>query len=138
MTNRVAIGNLGSAYGLKISKPGYDVLSTAAENLLLDSTSGNFGRIVTRGTFVFPSGGASTQTTSIPTLGVTSPWVEFRRLQVYNGKNYAYTLAEQMNGTNSTSFSCSATEGLITVAKNITIPVTLYIGYFVLAQPGGS
>lgn len=138
MTNRIAIGNLGSAYGLKISKPGYDVLSTATENLLLDSTSGTFGRIVTRGTFIFTSGGVTTQTASIPSLGVTSPWVEFRRLQVWEAKNYAFSMAENQNGSPGTSFTCKATEGLITVTRNISIPVTLYIGYFVLAQPGGS
>lgn len=37
MANRIVMGNLGSAYGLKISKPGYDVLTALPGNLLLDS-----------------------------------------------------------------------------------------------------
>lgn len=38
--DRVILGNTGSGWGLKVSKPGYDVNSAAAGNLLFDSTTG--------------------------------------------------------------------------------------------------
>lgn len=57
MANRVLLGNLGSSnYGLKISKEGEDVLTTAAKNLVFDSTKPRTGQIY--------AGGSSSSTSS--------------------------------------------------------------------------
>jgi hypothetical protein len=66
MTYRIILGNLGSTYGLKVSKPGYDVTSTTSENLLFDSTNNNFLRSIVTGTLSLPAG--LTASTSV-TLG---------------------------------------------------------------------
>jgi len=46
MANRVLLGDIGSGnYGLKISKPGFDVTTTADKNLLFNSEKGRTGQI---------------------------------------------------------------------------------------------
>jgi len=60
MANRVLLGNLGSGqYGLKVSKEGADVTSTAAQNLIFDSTKPRTGQIYAGGS---TSGTSSTIT----------------------------------------------------------------------------
>ena len=64
MSNRVLLGNLGnSEFGLKISKPGENILTTADKNLIFDSTKNRNGQVLGGGVdidFVF-SPSASTE-----------------------------------------------------------------------------
>lgn len=60
MANRILLGNLGSSqYGLKVSKEGADVTSTAAQNLIFDSTKPRTGQVYAGGS---TSGTSSTIT----------------------------------------------------------------------------
>jgi len=59
VVRRVMLGNLPNGYGLRVSKPGYDVIDTEAGNLLIDSTSAGFLRQRSNYTLSFSS--ASTQ-----------------------------------------------------------------------------
>lgn len=68
MANRIILGNLGSTYGLKVSKPGYDVTTAASQDLLFDSTNNNFFKSIITGTLSLAAG--TTASTSI-TLGTT-------------------------------------------------------------------
>ena len=68
MANRIILGNLGSTYGLKVSKPGYDVTTAASQDLLFDSTNNNFFKSIITGTLSLGAG--TTASTSI-TLGTT-------------------------------------------------------------------
>ena len=45
MANRVLIGKMGSDFGIKVSKEGFDVTTTADKNLLFDSTSRRTGLV---------------------------------------------------------------------------------------------
>ena len=56
MVDRVLLGNTGSAWGLKVSKPGYNVNSAAAGNLLFDSTSSGILRKRASYSITVPSG----------------------------------------------------------------------------------
>lgn len=64
MTNRVVLGNTPGGYGLRVSKPGYDVLTTSSENLLFDS-SVSFYRVRATYDFTFPPAGSTPQTQTI-------------------------------------------------------------------------
>ena len=45
MANRVLVGKMGSDFGIKVSKEGFDVTTTADKNLLFDSTSRRTGLV---------------------------------------------------------------------------------------------
>jgi len=45
MANRVLVGKMGSDFGIKVSKEGFDVTTTADKNLLFDSTAGRTGLV---------------------------------------------------------------------------------------------
>ena len=69
MANRVLLGNLGgSSYGLKISKEGEDVLTTAAKNLVFDSTKPRTGQIYAGGSTSSTSSTLTWTSGSKPTL----------------------------------------------------------------------
>lgn len=70
MPPRVLFGRRGSDLGIWVSKPGYDVRSAGAENLLLSSDAGMVQAIAS-GTIYGP--GAAT-TISFPDMGF-QPWV---------------------------------------------------------------
>lgn len=67
MVNRVILGNLGSSYGLKISKPAVEVTTAVSKDLLFDS-SRNYLRSLITGTLTLAAG--ATASTSI-NLGST-------------------------------------------------------------------
>jgi len=66
MVNRIIFGNLGSTYGLKVSKPGYDVTTAASQDLLFDSSNNNFLKSIITGTLSLAAG---TSTSTSVTLG---------------------------------------------------------------------
>ena len=49
MANRVLLGDLGSTYGVRISKPGVNALTGAAKDMLFDSTSVRTGMVYAGG-----------------------------------------------------------------------------------------
>lgn len=57
MANRILLGNISGAYGLKVSKPGYDVTTAHYSDILFDSTTA-FYRVRATYTFTIASGGA--------------------------------------------------------------------------------
>lgn len=50
MANRVAMGSARGAFGLYISKPGFDVTTCAASDLTFDSGLGHMGSVIISGT----------------------------------------------------------------------------------------
>lgn len=44
MVQRILLGNLGDGYGLRVSKPGFDVTTAAKGDLLVDSVASGFLR----------------------------------------------------------------------------------------------
>jgi hypothetical protein len=69
MTNRVLLGDRSGGAGLFVSKPGVDVVTAVADDLLL-STSIQAFQIVQTGSHSDP-GASSSFTASIPNLGFT-------------------------------------------------------------------
>jgi|SRR6056300_1258313 hypothetical protein len=67
MANRVLLGEDGSDYVLKVSKPGVNVLTADDEELIFDSTK-------PEGSMILASGSTSITFSSIP---YTSSWVNF-------------------------------------------------------------
>ena len=49
MANRVALGKIGSDFGIKVSKKGQNALTATNENLLFDSTAFRTGQIYAGG-----------------------------------------------------------------------------------------
>lgn len=81
MTNRVILGQKGGNYGLWVSKAGFDVLTTTADNMLFDM-SGSLLQIIQSGEFTVNS------TTNIPlsnTGGVTPIAMIWNKTQTYYG-----------------------------------------------------
>jgi len=81
MANRVVIGNRNGQYGLWVSKPGYDVLTTSSSNLLFDM-SGSVLQIIQSGEF------SVSGTTNIPlsnTGGITPLVIVWSKVQTYYG-----------------------------------------------------
>lgn len=68
MANRIIFGNLGSTYGLKVSKPGYDVTSAASQDLLFDSTNNNFLRSIVTGTLSLAAGTSTSTSVNLGTI----------------------------------------------------------------------
>ena len=58
MTRRIILGRRGSTYGLWVSKPGVDVETAGAADLLFDMTQ-RHGMILEEGSAVVPSGGGT-------------------------------------------------------------------------------
>jgi hypothetical protein len=58
MARRVVLGNRGGAYGLWVSKPGFDALSAADSGLLFTMTKRS-GMVLASGSATVPSGGSS-------------------------------------------------------------------------------
>ena len=76
MANRVQLGNIGSSqFGLKVSKPSENVLTTADKNLIFDSRKNRNGQVVGGGVGInFDGGTASTsasETQGVNYLSVT-------------------------------------------------------------------
>ncbi|MBX4911375.1 hypothetical protein HJA82_29115 [Rhizobium bangladeshense] len=67
MTNRVLFGQRGAAYGLWVSKPGFDVLSTADANMMMLPSQANL-QLIQSG-YIDTSGNAFPYTVVIPNLG---------------------------------------------------------------------
>lgn len=68
MVYRIILGNLGSTYGLKVSKPGFDVTSTTSQNLLFDSTNNNFLRSIVTGTLSLAAGTSASTSITLGTI----------------------------------------------------------------------
>lgn len=68
MTNRVLIGKKGSAYGIWISKPGYDVLSASLDQMLLSSERTPF-MVIGQGVVSAFTDINQTRALTIPNLG---------------------------------------------------------------------
>jgi hypothetical protein len=141
MANRIAIGQVSSGvYGIKISKPGYDVLTAADENLLLDTNS-NFSRVLQMGQLVFNAGGSITQSATLPSLGGSSPCVIFRYVEVFEGAAYAFPLYRNESNTTATTtntsngWTATAVGTSVSVTRNFSSTSTQYVYYFAIALP---
>lgn len=140
MTERVVIGQLPStAYGIRVSKPGYSALTAATDHMMLDSDSG-MSRVLQRGTITFPAGGAMSQSVSLPWIGGYAPFVVVKSLIIESGVTYAFPFhslqdsAATVNGWTTTVSS----GGTLTVTRNFSSTLTVYVAYFTLAQRGGA
>lgn len=68
MANRVLLGNLGSTFGLKVSKEGQNVLTTSDKNLIFDSTKPRTGQVYAGGSNSGQSSAITWTSGSKPTL----------------------------------------------------------------------
>lgn len=132
MPARINLGRLPNGeYGLRISKPGYDVLSTGVENLLIDSSAG-LSRVLARGTLIIPAGGIQTVSASIPSIGGSAPMTIFRYLEQDAGQTFAFPLWTAANN----GYSAYAGNGYVQITRNYDKSTPTYIAYFCLAQSG--
>lgn len=105
MVNRIILGNLGSTYGLKISKPGYEVTTTNSENLLMDTNNNYFKSVIT-GTLSLSAGGTSTTSITLGTtysslmlIGhLTTVPTTFSDIMAPGGRNQSYELKLDSSG----------------------------------------
>lgn len=139
MTQRVILGQLGDgSYGLRISKPGFDALTTSAENIMIDTGSG-LSRVLQAGTLTFPAGGAMSQSAALASIGGFAPYVQVRTLYIEDGVTYAFPLwsttstAGTVNG-----WSAASDAGQVLVTRHFSESVTTYVAYFALAQRGNA
>ena len=133
MTQRVLIGKFGdgATYGLRVSKPGFDVLTAAGENMIFDMSS-EYGRTLYRGTTVIPGGGAGLSS-SVPLPSSLSsgaaPLVLFRWVEQSGGAQYAFDM--WFNNENGWDCYCTNTTAFIT--RNFSYPNDTYVSIFVMA-----
>lgn len=97
MANRVLLGNLGSSnFGLKISKEGENVLTTAAKNLVFDSTKPRTGQIYAGGSSSSTSSTITWTSGSKPTLTYIPMYLIFEQgTKVYHEDFSGGTSEEQ-------------------------------------------
>ena len=137
MVERVWLGNLGSAYGMKISKPGVDVGGAADYDLLFD-TSSNYGRTLQMGLLSFPPSGPTTQYASVPSVGGGTPVVTFKLGSLDTGQVYLFPLyrrednSSEYTAGNAVGWNASCSGTTITVTQTITTFHYWYIYYFAL------
>lgn len=90
MANRICVGNRNGTYGLFVSKPGHDVLTTADANLTFDSRVPSVW-VVTRGSVSIP---ANQNSASVAFGGMTAtPIIEINRQVYYQGYNQWFITA---------------------------------------------
>ncbi len=134
MTNRVLFGKFGDGvtYGMRISKPGYDVLSAGTENMIFD-TGSDYGRILYRGTAVVSAGSSGLSTTvSLPAnlSSGAAPVVLFRWVEFSVDAQYALEL--YMNQENGWTVYCSNTT--VSITRNFAYSSDTYVAIFVLTM----
>lgn len=140
MVERVWLGNLGSAYGMKISKPGVSVGGASDSDLLLDTSTG-YSRVLQMGILSFPPATTQTVTATVPSIGGGTPVVTFKYGQIFEGQAYLFPMyrredntSEYTSGTGSGwNAQCNGTT--ITVTQNFTTTSYWYVYYFALALP---
>jgi hypothetical protein len=106
MTRRVVLGNRGGAYGLWVSKPGFNALSAGDANLLFTMTRRN-GMVLDSGTVTVPAGGSSLRVAfsdtfpSIPLVfcGSLTTYPNDRACSVLVDASGFYLRAEIVNGS---------------------------------------
>ena len=103
MTNRVVLGQKGSDYGLWVSQPGFDVLTTSDVNMLF-SMNGLLYQIFQKGSFSIT--GAST-TIALSSTGGNIPQVVVYRH--YNGLYDPSIFYSEVSTTQLTIFNPDAT-----------------------------
>lgn len=104
MSNRVLAGNRGGVYGLWVSKSGFDVLTTATENLLFDSTSSTV-RVLAKGSVYFAANGSNVQNISYGMTGPAGSGPVFRVLRLgslSDGMNQALLFDYSVTSTGAT------------------------------------
>lgn len=121
MVARVLVGNRGGNYGLWVSKPTYDVSSTAQSNMLF-SMDGRLTQVLARGSITFPAN-ASGQTQSVAlsgTNGVVPMAIVWYAYQANTG-----TMIVPFNTNVGASVTLTATTFAITMNANL-LSGTLY------------
>ncbi|MNS35884.1 hypothetical protein D3C86_1710600 [compost metagenome] len=109
MANRICLGNRNGTYGLFVSKPGHDVLTTADANLTFDSRVPSVW-VVTRGSVSIP---ANQNTASVAFGGMTAiPIIEINRQVFYEGYNQWFITATTGR------WNISATASALTFTRN--------------------
>lgn len=139
-TNRTLLGKLGTTeYGLRVSKPGVDVLTAAASDLLIDTAYG-YGRTLQYGMLTIPAGAAGTSVSALfSPIGTGVPVVIFRYGEVYNGSSYVFPMYRNEDNTTSTygpevGWTAIATSNQVIVTRNFAYDLTSYVYYFILTM----
>lgn len=128
MADRIIAGDLGDGtYGIKISKPGYDVNTAALSDLIFDSRAG-YSRILQKGTLYFPAGGSLTQSVSLSGTGGAAPIASCYRLWLYLGQQYVAPMPIGWTATTSST--------QLSVVRAYDEGFDYLIGYFIFADRG--
>lgn len=122
MTTRLCLGNRGSDVGLFISKPGIDVMTATAENLLFSTASRAF-QFVQSGMLAVPSSKEVTITT--PDLGYKPMIMLFPKVTGFSA-NYFQISWVRYDSNTSITLHCEtngiSTDGTVTYVV-LRIPV---------------
>ncbi len=122
MTNRVLMGVKDGTHGLYVSKPGYDVTTCGAADLIFDSRLGNYGSVLMSGT---------TTMDNVIYFPATLGYVPLVYAYCINGYEYSGSIL-LANVTNT-----GATTGLVSQVRVITIPFyTVTNSYINFNNPG--
>lgn len=113
MANRIVVGERSGQYGLWVSKPGFNVLTTGQENLLLSMGEDSLQAVRT-GTVSLPSSGAEVSV-SIPVSLPYTPLILMQltpRTQVYRdevGDDFLEVFTPRYRRLSATSIGFSVT-----------------------------
>lgn len=122
MVNRTVLGAMDGTFGLKVSKPGFDVLTSTGKQLVFDSRWTESLNLLMSGEMTVPSGGATLYFgQTLPYIPVV--WVAFWGQQIPNWWSSTYV---RLQVTTSSVFFVSPTQG-----------TSVIVDYHILRSPVG-
>ena len=131
MSKRVLLGKKGSNYGLFVSKPGVDVDTANADQLIFDSTAKGYGQAIFKETITLSRGTSQTRTFS--TEDIPNPVIIILGEQFVQVSNITGTQATFLvpNTYSSMTSVYSATQ-IFTTGTTTQTPASTTITYLVI------
>ena len=123
MANRVLVGKMGSDFGIKVSKEGFDVTTTADKNLLFDSTSRRTGLVYAGATGLTLNDSADNYLTTGSKTSLGYP-----PLVIFSEKNNGNLLFDDFQGDVSQMSIWKTTTSTVTPCTAQTAAVSFFGG----------
>ena len=130
MSKRVLLGKKGSTYGLFISKPGVDVTTANADQLIFDSTAKGYGQAIFKETITLSRGTSQTRTFS--TQNIPNPAIIILGEQFVQVSNITGTQATFLVPNYYSSMTSVYSTNIFTTGTTTQTPASTTITYMVI------
>jgi hypothetical protein len=130
MSKRVLLGKKGSTYGLFISKPGVDVTTANADQLIFDSTAKGYGQAIFKETITLSRGTSQTRTFS--TQNIPNPTIIILGEQFVQVSNVTGTQATFLVPNYYSSMTAVYSTNIFTTGTTTQTPASTTITYMVI------